>query len=172
VDAQGNIYVAGVAGSADFPRTLGDIPGRSQKAGGAMVAKFSPAGKLIWSKVIAGEYFYSVKVDRTGHVFVAGRMRPGFPTTPGAFQPTTDHPCGFVGKLKPDASCWVWTSYVGTGYAVRDMTMDDQGDLYCVLDYFATSKAVLGAGLENGRDFGPVVGRGKGLASGHGGLIP
>jgi len=28
-----------------------------------------------------------------------------------------------------------------------------------------------GAGLENGRDFGPVVGRGKGLASGHGGLI-
>jgi hypothetical protein len=28
-----------------------------------------------------------------------------------------------------------------------------------------------GAGLEKGRDFGPVVGRGKGLASGHGGLI-
>jgi predicted dinucleotide-binding enzyme len=30
---------------------------------------------------------------------------------------------------------------------------------------------VLGAGLENGRDFGLVVGRGKGLVSGLGGLI-
>jgi hypothetical protein len=82
VDAQGNIYVAGVAGPPDFPRTPGVIPGQSD-AGGAMVAKFSPAGTLVWSKVVAGEYFYSVKVDRTGHVFVAGRMRPGFPTTPG-----------------------------------------------------------------------------------------
>jgi hypothetical protein len=144
VDAQGNIYVAGVAGPPDFPRTPGVIPGQSD-AGGAMVAKFSPAGTLVWSKVVAGEYFYSVKVDRTGHVFVAGRMRPGFPTTPGAFQPTAAHPCGFVGKLKPDASGWVWASYVGTGYAVRDMTMDDKGNLYCVLDYFAASKEVLPA---------------------------
>ena len=32
-------------------------------------------------------------------------------------------------------------------------------------------KKLVGAGLENGRDFGLVVGRGKGLASGHGGLI-
>lgn len=32
-------------------------------------------------------------------------------------------------------------------------------------------RTIGGAGLENGRDFGPVVGRDKGLASGHGGLI-
>ena len=51
VDAQGNIYVAGIAGSADFPRTPPEIAGQS-KSGGGMVAKFSPAGKLIWSKVI------------------------------------------------------------------------------------------------------------------------
>ena len=149
VDAQGNIYVAGIAGSADFPRTPPEIVGQS-KGGGGMVAKFSPAGKLIWSKVVgalAGEssYLYSVKVDRAGFVFVAGRMGPGFPTTPGAFQPTTAHPCGFVGKLKPDASAWVWASYVGTGYAARDMTMDDQGNVYCILDYFAESKERLPA---------------------------
>lgn len=144
LDAQGNIYIAGIAGSGDFPRTPGKLPGQSD-ADGAMAAKFSPAGALIWSKVFSRDYLYSVKVDAAGSVFVAGRMRPGFPTTPGAFQPTTAHPCGFVGKLKPDASAWEWASYVGTGYAVRDMTMDDRGDLYCVLDFFAASKEILPA---------------------------
>jgi hypothetical protein len=46
VDAQGNIYVAGIAGSGDFPRTPGDLPGHSKGKGG-MVAKFNPAGTLI-----------------------------------------------------------------------------------------------------------------------------
>ncbi len=142
VDAQGNIYVAGIAGSGDFPRTPGDLPGHSKGKGG-MVAKFSPAGTLIWSKVFNGEFLYSVEVDSTGHMLVAGRMRPGFPTTAGAFQPTTSHNCGFAGKLKPDASGWLWASYVGTGYAVRDMTIDDKGDVYCILDYFAASKEAL-----------------------------
>lgn len=142
VDAEGNIYVAGSTGGADFPRTGGDIPG-SSKSGGAMVAKFNSAGTLVWSKVFTGEYLYSVKIDRSGGVCVAGRMKPGFPTTPDAFQRTAGHNSGFAGKLKPDGSAWVWASYVGTGYAVRDMTMDDQGDLYCVLDYFEASKEIL-----------------------------
>lgn len=144
VDEQGNIYVAGSTGSADFPQTAGDLPGIS-KTGGAMVAKFSPTGALIWSTVFTGDYFYSVKIDHAGSVCVAGRMKPGFPTTPGAMQPNTQHNCGFVGKLKPDASAWEWATYVGTGYAVRDMAMDDKGDLYCVLDYFESSKEVLPA---------------------------
>ncbi len=99
-DASGNIYVAGTAGSADFPRTPGAIPGASD-SNGAMVAKFSPSGKLLWSKVCGtGKeiYFYTVIPDAQGNVFVAGRMGPGFPTTPGAIQPTTAHVCGFVGK--------------------------------------------------------------------------
>ena len=114
-----------------------------------MVAKLSPDGRLAWSKVVgsAGEssYLYSVKVDKAGDVLVAGRMPPGFSTTPGAFQPRAQHNCGFVGKLKADGSAWVWASYVGTGYAARDMTIDDKGDIYCVLDYFAESKETLPA---------------------------
>src|SRR5438552_895689 len=56
VDGQGNIYVAGSTASANFPRTPGVVPGQSAGAG-AMVAKSSPAGKLIWSKVFARDYF-------------------------------------------------------------------------------------------------------------------
>lgn len=146
VDSNGNLYVVGASGSADFPGT-GAIPGQARKDG-AMVAKFSPEGKLLWSRLVGtGKeiYFYTVKVDRDGFVYVAGRMGPGFPTTPGAIQPTTQHPCGFIGKLKPDASGWVWATYVGTGYAVRDMAMDDKGDLYGVLDYFVESRETLPA---------------------------
>ncbi|MCY3018883.1 MAG: hypothetical protein NTW87_07640 [Planctomycetota bacterium] len=147
-DAEGNIFIAGTVGPGDFARTPGDVSGQTPNAG-AMVAKFGPTGKLIWSKVFGtGKeiYFYTVKVDHAGFVYVAGRIGPGFPTTPGAFQPTSEHPCGFVGKLKPDASGWVWASYVGTGYAVRDMAMDDKGNLYGVLDYFAESREELPAG--------------------------
>jgi hypothetical protein len=138
-DAAGNVYVAGSTGSADLPRSPGDIGGQSDKAGG-MVAKFDPAGRRLWSRVFDGEYLYTVRVGPDGGVVVAGRMRPGFPTTPGAPQPTASHPCGFVGKLKPDGSAWAWATYVGTGYAVRDMAMDDRGDVYCVLDYFEHAK--------------------------------
>ena len=146
-DAQGNIYVAGQSSSPDFPTTPSNLAGQTTSTG-AMVAKFSSSGVLIWSRrcgMAKGAYFYTVKVDKAGYVYVAGRMDPGFPTTPGAFQPTTQHPCGFIGKLKPDASAWVWASYVGTGFAVRDMAMDEKGNLYGVLDYFAESKEVLPA---------------------------
>lgn len=73
-------------------------------------------------------------------------MDPGFPTTPGAFQPRTSHPCGFVGRLTPDASTWVWCSCVGVGNIMRDMTIDDEGNVYGVLDYYAESKEVLPEG--------------------------
>lgn len=144
VDAEGNLYVAGVTGSPNFPRTPGALPGQS--SGGGMVAKLSPTGKLLWSRVVGTRdtsYLYSVEVDGAGYVYVAGRMSPGFPTTPGAPQPKTSRSCGFLGKLTPDASSWVWATYVGTGYAVRDMTIDDRGDVYAILDYFAESRETL-----------------------------
>jgi hypothetical protein len=62
VDAQGNIYVAGIAGSADFPRTPGNLPGQS--AAGSMLAKFSPTGKLLWSKVVKGPFLYNLHFRR------------------------------------------------------------------------------------------------------------
>ena len=143
VDAQDNIYIAGIAGSADFPRTPGHLPGQS--AAGSMLAKFSPTGSLIWSRVVKGPFFYSIKVDRTDCLYVAGRVDPGFPTTAGAFQPTTSRTCGFVGKLKPNASDWEWCSYVGTGNLMRNMTIDEEGNVYGVLDWIAESKEGLPA---------------------------
>ena len=96
-DAQGNIYVAGTSGSADIPVTPSDLPGQSKKDG-AMVAKFSADGKLIWSRHCGSDkdYFYSVKVDRAGCVFVAGRMGPGYSTYIGGSGDDMARAC-FVG---------------------------------------------------------------------------
>jgi hypothetical protein len=141
VDAQGNIYVAGTTASANFPRTPGVLRGESKV--GAMVAKFSPAGRLIWSRVYRGPYGFNAKLDGAGCLYVGGKMEPGFPATAGAFQPATSRTCGFVGKLNPAASDWLWCSYVGTGMHMRDLALDDEGNVYGVLDWFAESKEVL-----------------------------
>lgn len=183
IDSQGNVYVAGIAGSSDFPRknqVSGAVPGETTaNAPMAMVAKFSSTGSLIWSKVFGttGEcYFYSVHVDGAGYVYVAGRMGPGFPTTANAFQKTTtggpSGGTGFVAKLKPDASGWVWCSYVGVGYAMRDMTMDDNGDIYGILDYYQESKDVLPASwFTNALDKKPHPGKMNHFGHSDAGLI-
>lgn len=149
IDAQGNIYVAGTL-SGDGPTT----PGVFQRKGGrGWVAKFSPTGELIWSTHFGDGActLFSVKVDSAGFVYVSGNNGPGLPVTAGVFQPTyggtgnSTNQSGFVAKLKPDASGLVWASYVGNGYSCRDMTMNDEGNIYCALAYDAQSKYILPA---------------------------
>ena len=114
------------------------------EGGHQFVAKFSPTGKLIWSTLLgsrkAGEFCVcmSIKVDKAGFVFVSGGAGPGLETTPGSFQPkfqpgAPGNANAFVLKLKPDGSGIVWASYVGGCQEVRDMDMDDAGDLYLQL---------------------------------------
>ena len=43
VDSEGNIYIAGIAGSDDFPRTAGNVAGET-KTKGAMVDLPAPLG--------------------------------------------------------------------------------------------------------------------------------
>jgi hypothetical protein len=155
VDAQGNIYVAGGTFSADCPTTPGAYC--RKYAGGScdvLVTKWSPTGQLIWATMLGGrghDRAYSVKLDKEGYVYVSGRGSPGFPTTPGSFQPDFNGVTanngeygaqnGFVAKLTPDGSKLVWASFVGTGQEVRDMALDDRGDIYMTIAYDANSKA-------------------------------
>jgi hypothetical protein len=132
-DAQGNVYMVGGTFSKDFPTTPGayDRTYNGGKCDG-FIAKFSPEGRLLWYTLIGGPYYdriYAVELDPQGNVVVAGRGGPGFPTTPGAFQPdfqgTENGPYdmqnGFVAKLTPDGAKLLWASYVGTGQLCRDV---------------------------------------------------
>jgi len=157
VDAEGNIYMAGGTMSADFPTTPGAYD-RAYGTGGqtvgsrgpmdACVTKFDRKGRIAWSTLLGGPNYdrvYTVRVDRDGFVYLAGRAGEGFPTTPGTVQPqfagdgdrngAYGKQDGFITKLTPDGSKVVWSTYFGgDGPAIiRDMDLDAQGNIYVVL---------------------------------------
>lgn len=91
VDAEGNAYVLGQAGSADFPVTSGAFQ-TSSSAGlwspagaAAFLTKLNAEGTaLFYSTYFSGAVTFDL--DAAGNAYVAGQAAAGFPVTPGAFQ--------------------------------------------------------------------------------------
>jgi hypothetical protein len=75
---------------------------------------------LLYSTLFGGnseESIFDIAVDPTGFIYVTGRTEdnPGFPTTPGAFQPNkgggnTD---AFVSKFNPQGSALIYSTFLG-----------------------------------------------------------
>jgi len=158
-DSYDNVYVVGGTNSDNFPTTPGAFKRTHNRSGtqigsagymDAFVMKFDPNGNIIWSTLIGGPNYdraYNVEVDSQGYVYVAGRGGPGLPTTAGAFQPTFygcqingpgayGYQNGFIAKIKPDGSGVVWLSYFGVGQLIRDMDIDENGDIYVTSGYY------------------------------------
>jgi hypothetical protein len=155
VDARGNVYVAGTTRSPDFPTTPGAYDGKLDASLGAsrwgynseiFVAKFSPAGNLVWSTLVGGpnsEEAYGLEVDSKGYVVVHGRGARGSPVTAGVYQaefkgcgggdPGNPHNTAqnaYVCKLAPDGSSLVWGSFFGIDHLHRDLALDANDDIY------------------------------------------
>lgn len=121
VDAAGNAVVAGAAGSTNFP-TVNALQAHNRGSGAtpqnAFVAKFTPAGQVVYSTYLGGtatDDALGVTEDSTGNAYVGGEtMSTDFPTTAGAFQ-TTNHGSldGFVTKINPTGSALVYSTYLG-----------------------------------------------------------
>jgi hypothetical protein len=128
----------------------------------------------MWSTFLGGAAYdriYAAEVDTQGYVYVSGRAGPGFPVTPGAFQPAfagTTNPGnygnqnGFLAKLSPDGATLIWATYVGVGELVRDLAIDADGDVYAVLSRAAGSGNLMPAAFANAftNAFRPNFGRG------------
>jgi len=97
VDPSGNIYVAGMTSSTDFPVTTAPNPNEL----GAFVTKLSPDGStILYSTVLGGaEANGVVVVDANGNAYVTGVAGGNFPTTSGAYQSSPG--VGFMTKLSP-----------------------------------------------------------------------
>jgi hypothetical protein len=122
VDRRGNTYVAGFTFSAEFPRS-GRGPGAFGGVQDAFVMRFSPRGRLLYSKILGGgavDVAQNVAVDRRGNAYVTGRtLSSDFPTRRALQRRPSgrncqDAPCteAFVTKLSPGGRI-VYSTYLG-----------------------------------------------------------
>src|ERR1022692_530463 len=123
-DSKGNIYVAGLTYSPDFPVTPGALQTKIGSVGtsDAFVAKFAPDGTLLWSTFLGGsgdDWATGVAVDAAGNVLVTGWTRSvDFPVYHAA-QPTLNSGVSaarfdaFVAKLDPAGSKLLYSTFLG-----------------------------------------------------------
>lgn len=117
-DGAGNLFVAGVTASMDFPVTAGAFD--TSANGGdydAFAARFSSAGSRVWATYLGGgqaETASSVAVDGSNNVYVTGVTdSTNYPTTAGAWDRSanglTD---AFLTKLNANGGM-VWSTLLG-----------------------------------------------------------
>ncbi|MBM3288639.1 MAG: hypothetical protein FJY92_00665 [Candidatus Hydrogenedentes bacterium] len=145
LDAGGNIYIAGMTKSADFPATPGAFdethngPNDGTNASrDAFVAKLTSDGSaLVYATYLGGsdrDQGMSLSATATGEVYLAGYTHSAdFPTTAGAFDETFNGARdAFAAKLDAAGSALVYSTYIG-GMApdlAWDMVVDPGGEVY------------------------------------------
>jgi|GEM_PF-2311475 len=147
VDAAGNAYLAGFAGSKDFPVTAGALqttfagPGQvgSSFGGDGFVAKLNATGTaLLYSTYLGGlgsDFANGIAVDAAGNAYVAGTTgSSNFPVSPDAPQRSISgfSGSGFISKLNPAGSALVWSTFVGrsTRDSSQAVAVDAEGNAY------------------------------------------
>ena len=134
VDLAGNVYLAGVTHSADFPATPGAFQTSLGGASDAFVAKLDRDGrKLLYSTFIGGpntDEGIDVAATPRGEAIVAGWAGANLPTTPNAVQ--RGHRGGddaFIGVLDPEGARLTYLSYLGgtRQERLRRMALDASG---------------------------------------------
>jgi hypothetical protein len=139
VDWQGNVYVTGSTQSPDFPVTPGAFQstlktGDTVGAGNAFVSKLSPGGsKLIYSTFLGGsnagpapipgavqlpgtDSGTAIAVGATGIAYVGGTAvnYVDFPTTAGAFQPSTNTTTTFVSAINEKGTGLFYSTFLAS----------------------------------------------------------
>lgn len=101
-------------------------------------ANIAAASDLIYSTLLGGigniDTGLGIAIDESGHAFVTGQAYAGFPTTPGAFDPTLEgiYNDTFVAKINPDGTGLIYATYVGgTDFEnATDIVIDEAGNAY------------------------------------------
>ena len=140
-DGDGNTYVVGYTGSANFP-TLDPISTVALGNEDAFVAKFDAAGTPQFISVVGGsgiDRFVGVAIGPDGSIVIAGYTdSPDLPTTDGVFaasypnNPQSGNLSGFAVKLPPAGDSITWCTYVGGGNddVTYRIAVDANGDPY------------------------------------------
>lgn len=152
LDSQGNAYVTGYTQSADFPTTPGAFQTTGQEGVATpFVAKLNTTGMaLIYSTYLGTKGTGNgIVVDGSGNAYVAGYTTDRqFPTTTGAFQPTTRKSSGdttsksaFVTKIDRVGATLVYSTFLegsARDSIARGIALDGSGNAYVAGDTGAT----------------------------------
>jgi uncharacterized protein (TIGR03437 family) len=148
VDNQGNVYVAGLTSSSDFPTTPGAFQ-RNKLGSGAdiFVVKINATGTaVLYSTMIGGtdeELAPSLAVDSAGNAYLAGTTQSlNFPVTPGALriQPAGAND-GFIVKLNASGSDLLYATRLGGSAAdsIHAIAVDSSGQAFVTGDTQSTN---------------------------------
>ena len=128
-----NIYMTGYFRSD----TLNFGPKILLNNGGSDIfyAKLDSSGNALWANSSGGESFdwsYSIAINSTGEVYLSGNFESPCLWFDSLYIIRNSYPSGFLAKLDNDGNA-LWTKIIGdTDYDnyVRDLTLDNSGDIY------------------------------------------
>ena len=162
-DAQGNVYIAGLTYSPDFPVTPGAFQTKFGQTSDAFVAKIGPDGSVIWCTYLGGildDFATGIALDGAGNVLVTGWTRSAdFPVTAGAVQGSWT-PGGFdafVAKLDPNGKKLLYSTFLGgpRDDGAAGIAVDASGNAYVAI---TTQGATGFPGVQNpSSEFGIAV---------------
>ncbi|MGC3946863.1 MAG: hypothetical protein QM762_20485 [Chryseolinea sp.] len=119
-DSAGNVYVATVTASPEFPI----VNGLHNTYGGgnsdAVLIKMNrQLSTILWSTFIGGsgsDACHTIKFDKNGDLFIAGgTSSPDFPVTAGSYQTTFNGVAdGWIASLTSDGTVWQRSTFTGT----------------------------------------------------------
>jgi len=153
IDSEGNIYITGSTESDNYPTTEGAFDNTfNDDIGDIFISKLSPdLSQLLASTYIGGsesDDAYSLAVDNTGNVYVAGQTHSDdFPCTGDAYDKVEENFDAFIVKFDADLDTLLASTFLGgDGYdKARSLSIDDEGNVYvagtCGLDFPTTEGA-------------------------------
>jgi CHU_C Type IX secretion signal domain/PKD domain len=162
-DAAGNVFIASVTTSTNFPVTAGFGNTYHGGASDAVVMKLTPnLSGILWSAFLGGFGFdaaYSIKFDADQNIVVAGGTTSfNFPVTPGAYQTVfggiTD---GWIARIAADGSQILQATFTGTIAfdQVYFIDLNATGEVFC---YGQTAGAMpVTAGVYNNANSGQFL---------------
>ncbi len=135
--AAGGIFIAGGSGSIDFPTTPGAFQEANPSRADGFVARFTPDLRRLRSSTFLGgdnlDAICGLGLDPAGNAVVAGRTdSTDFPTTPGAYDETSQRWDSFVSVLSPDLRRLVASTCVRREFGamlIEDLAVDPDGSV-------------------------------------------